>query len=197
MESNCWASEIFLSVDLLEILLSVGREKCDEIIWVSTKGSLQVFVSWDFSQKLFFFERFWRNHDGEMLASNLIAGVKMEVEFHFSFVELNARRGKILLSVEMLNKFPKCRLLRLSSMMRGKRCFFSMCRFEEFSKSHDARKKNVDGSKFMRQMFWCGEALSYRRIEAWTVFLLSVSVPDEDYSLSSKLSSSSNIFARR
>jgi hypothetical protein len=77
-----------------------------------------------------------------MLASNLIAVVKTEVEFHFSIAELDARRGKILLSVEMLNKFSKCRPLGLSSMMRGKRCFvFSMYRFEEFSKSHVAQKK--------------------------------------------------------
>ena len=31
----------------------------------------------------------------------------------------------------------------------------------------------------MRQMFRSSEALSYRRIKAWTVFLLSVGVPDE------------------
>ena len=50
--------------------------------------------------------------------------------------------GKILLSVEMLNKFSKCRPQRLSSMMRGKRCFFFLSvGFGEFSKSCVAQKK--------------------------------------------------------
>jgi hypothetical protein len=37
--------------------------------------------------------------------------------------------------------------------MIGKRFFFSMSRFEEFSKSRDAQKKNVDRSKVNRKMF--------------------------------------------
>jgi len=44
----------------------------------------------------------------------------------------------------MLNKFSKCRLQGLSSMMRGKRCFsffFEVSIFGEFSKSRVAQKK--------------------------------------------------------
>ncbi len=48
MESKCWASENFLSVDLLEILLSVGKKIFyDKIVWVSTEGSLWVFPLYD------------------------------------------------------------------------------------------------------------------------------------------------------
>ncbi len=155
MESNCWASESFLSVDPLEILLSVRREK---MMKTSKCWPKEVFRFFFFVVLRFFLETiflqttltrsWWWN-----VASNLIAVVKTEIEFHSS-AELNAWRGKILPSVKSWTNFSKCRPQELSSMMRGKRCFFfSKCQFGEFSKSHDARKKNVDGSKFMRQMF--------------------------------------------
>ncbi len=74
--------------------------------------------------------------------------------------------GKILLSVEMLNKFSKCRPQRLSSMMRGKRCsFFRSVDFGEFSKSR-VLKKNVDGSKVHVPDVLKQRSFSYRRIEA-------------------------------
>ncbi len=75
-----------------------------------------------------------------MLPSNLIVVIKMEVEFHF--YEAQCMMRKILPSFEVLNKFSKCRLLKLSSMMRRKR-FFLKCWFKEISKSHDAWKTST------------------------------------------------------
>jgi hypothetical protein len=68
MESNCWASESFLSVNPLEILLSVRREKMMKTSKCWPKEVFRFFfsLSWDFSQKLFFFKRLWRDHDDEM-----------------------------------------------------------------------------------------------------------------------------------
>ncbi len=78
------------------------------------------------------------------MASNLIAVVEAEVECRTRcMMRENSSKCR---NVEQI--FSKCRFQRLSSMMRGKRCFF----FFEVSISEDflspvLLKKNVDRSK--------------------------------------------------
>ncbi len=84
MESNCWSSENFLSVDPQGILLSVRREKVMKTSKCRPKEVFEFFVVLRFfSETIFFFEllqmtltrSWWWN-----VASNLIAVVETEVE---------------------------------------------------------------------------------------------------------------------
>ncbi len=76
--------------------------------------------------------------------------------------------GKILLSVEMLNKFSKCQLLILSSMMRGKRCFFKVLIQRIFKVPRCSEK--CRRFKGHAQDVCHDEALSYWRIEVLKLF---------------------------
>ncbi len=124
----------------------------------------------------------------------------MKCGFKFNCCSRNGSRISFFCRTRCMTRenSSKCRPQRFSSMMRGKRCFFfRSVDSENFQSPGSLKKKCRWIKKFMRQMFWGSEALSYWQIEAWTVFLLSIGVLDEDYSQSLRLSSSSDIFTRR
>ncbi len=121
-----------------------GEKKNDEkrLSVDQRESSIFFFVVFRFFSETIFLQTtltrsWWWN-----VASNLIAVVKTEVGFHSS-AELDARQRKILLSVEMFNKFSKCRPQRLSSVMRGKRCFlfFWSVDLENFQSPASLKKK--------------------------------------------------------
>ena len=84
-------------------------------------------------------------------------------------------------------------------MMRGKRWFFfSKCRFSEnFPKSRVAQKKRRRIKSSCARCFEAAKLFLIDELKLEQFFLLSLGVPDENYSQSSKLSSSSDIFTRR
>jgi hypothetical protein len=75
--------------------------------------------------------------------------------------------------------------------------FFQSVDFEEFSKSRVAQKKRRRIKSSCARCFEAAKLFLIDELKLEQFFFLSVGVPDENYSQSSKLSSSSDIFTRR
>ncbi len=80
-----------------------------------------------------------------------------------------------------------------------KEMFFEVSIFGEFSKSRVAQKKRRRIKSSCARCFEAAKLflIDELKLEQFFSFFLSVGVLDEDYSQSSKLSSSSDIFTRR
>ena len=75
--------------------------------------------------------------------------------------------------------------------------FFEVSIFGEFSKSRVAQKKRRRIKSSCARCFEAAKLFLIDELKLEQFFLLSLGVPDENYSQSSKLSSSSDIFTRR